>query len=92
MLINRGLARIGKGQHLIEERHVASLFDIFARGDDDPQRIVGAGVLDTVNHAFDVGRMSDGGRFECWRFLLFRVEPIGIEQVQAVALADLRFQ
>ena len=92
VLVDRGLALVGKGQQLVEERIVAGLFHIFANRNDDPQSVVGTGVLDAVNQGFAVRRVRDGGRLEGRRILLFGIEPVGIEEVQCVPLAHLRFQ
>ena len=49
-------------------------------------------MLDAMDQTLAVRRVSDGRRFELGHFLFFGIEPIGVEQVQAISLADLAMQ
>ena len=92
MLVNRRLAFIGESHYLVEQRGVARLFHVLANRHHDPQRIVRACVVDSVNQALAIWRMRNRRRFERRRLLLLRIEPVRIKQVQPVSHADLRLQ
>ena len=82
-----GLTLVGVGDHPVEEAHIAAFPHVFHNGRDQPQRVVGAGVLQAVDHAALLRRGHHRGRLEGRR--LPRLEPGGVEQVQAIARGHL---
>ena len=85
MLIDRPLAAVGVGQHLVREGQVPGLPDVLHDAGHQPQGVVGAGVLEAVDDLALVRGGDHGGRLE-GLLLLLRLEPPGLEEVQAVAL------
>ena len=91
MLVDRTLAAVGVGHHLMGKGHVAGFPDVLDDGGHQPQGVVGAGVLQTVDDlALIRGGNHCGGLEGLGLFL--RLEPAGLEQVQAVALFRQRTQ
>ena len=71
--------------------HVAGLPDVLHDGGHQPQGVVGAGVLQTVDDLALIGGRNHCGGLEGLGLFL-RLEPAGLEQVQAVALLRQRPQ
>ena len=91
MLVDCALAAVGVGHHLMGKGHVAGLPDVLHDGGHQPQSIVGAGILQTVDDlALIRGGNHRGGLEGLGLFL--RLEPAGLKQVQAVALLGQRPQ
>ena len=91
MLVDRTLAAVGVGHHLMGKGHVAGLPDVLDDGGHQPQGVVGAGILQTVDDlALIRGGNHRGGLEGLGLFL--RLEPAGLKQVQSVALLGQRPQ
>ena len=90
MLPDGGLALIRVGDDFIKEGQVAAFPDVFHDGRQQPERVVGAGVLDAVKHALRIRLGNDGGGFETVVGLF--LQQGGIEQMEAVALSHLASQ
>ena len=91
MRIDRPLAAVGVGQHLVREGQVSRLPDVLYNTGHQPQGIVGAGVLETVDDLALV-RGGDHGRGLEGLLLLLLLEPPGLKEVQAVALSGQSLQ
>ena len=91
MLVDRTLAAVGVGHHLMGKGHVAGLPDVLDDGGHQPQGVIGTGILQTVDDlALIRGGNHRGGLEGLGLFL--RLEPARLKQVQAVALLGQRPQ
>ena len=81
----RALPAVGIAEDLIQETKVSGLANEFTYGWNEPQGIVAAGVLQTVNHACGLGSRLDRRALEGNDLRSIRIEDLRAEQVQAVA-------
>ena len=85
MLVDRALPAVGVGDALVREGEVPGLPDKLHHRGDQPEGVVRAGVLQAVDDPAPVRRGHHRGGLE-GRTLLLRLEPAGLEEMQAVAL------
>ena len=91
MLVDRALAALGIADHLVHEARVPGLLHILHNGADQPQGVVRTGILQPVNDLALVRGRHHRGRLE-GLLLFLRLKPLGLKQMQAVALVGQSFQ
>ncbi len=85
MLVNRALAAVGVGDRLVNKAVIPGLLHIGNNAAHQPEGVVGAGVLNSVDDGAPVRGGNHRGRAE-GGLLLLRLEPSRLKQVQAISL------
>ena len=89
VLVHRCLAGVRERHNGVEERSVSGLPDKLADRRHDPERVVGAGVLQSVDDVRGARRRDHGGKLHAGELLVPGLEDLWVEQVQAVPAAHL---